>query len=111
MPTTPLPYQASDFPGTLWFLLGLILFLQVIGLLHRLVLGARLRRIERQLASGRKPSSAEPEPAEPASSESEQAGLFEEFLSEDPQRRLLSKKEQFEGFRKWRKERGLNWSK
>lgn len=35
---------------------------------------------------------------------------FEEFLSEDPARRALPKKEQFKAYRKWRAEKGLNWS-
>jgi hypothetical protein len=36
---------------------------------------------------------------------------FEEFLNEDPERRRLSKKEQFKEYRKWRDDKGLNWSK
>lgn len=36
---------------------------------------------------------------------------FEEFLTEDPERHKLSKKEQFKAYRAWRSERGLNWSK
>lgn len=36
---------------------------------------------------------------------------FEEFLSEDPQRRTLAKKEQFKAYRAWRAEKGLNWDK
>ncbi len=35
---------------------------------------------------------------------------FREFLSEDPARRQLPKREQFEAYRQWRKEKGLNWS-
>lgn len=37
-------------------------------------------------------------------------GAFREFLSEDPARRKLAKREQFEAYRQWRKEKGLNWS-
>ena len=36
---------------------------------------------------------------------------FEEFLKEDPTRLMLSKSEQAAAFRKWRSEKGLNWSK
>lgn len=36
---------------------------------------------------------------------------FEEFLNEDPQHRTLPKKDQFKSYRKWRAEKGLNWSK
>ncbi len=34
---------------------------------------------------------------------------FEDFLNEDPQRRSLSKKEQFAAYRDWRSQKGLNW--
>lgn len=34
---------------------------------------------------------------------------FEEFLRESPDRSGMSKKEQFEAYRKWRSEKGLNW--
>ena len=35
---------------------------------------------------------------------------FDEFLSEDPSRNSLPKKDQFKAYRKWRAEKGLNWS-
>jgi hypothetical protein len=34
---------------------------------------------------------------------------FEEFLNEDPNRRLLGKKEQSTAYRDWRSQKGLNW--
>lgn len=34
---------------------------------------------------------------------------FEEFLTEDPARRTMSKKEQFAAYRDWRSAKGLNW--
>ena len=34
---------------------------------------------------------------------------FEDFLNEDPQRRSLTKKEQFAAYRNWRSQKGLNW--
>lgn len=34
---------------------------------------------------------------------------FEDFLDEDPQRRSLTKKEQFAAYRDWRSQKGLNW--
>jgi hypothetical protein len=34
---------------------------------------------------------------------------FEEFLREFPDRSVMSKKEQFEAYRKWRSDKGLNW--
>jgi len=35
---------------------------------------------------------------------------FDEFLHEDPTRQALPKKEQFKAFRKWRADKGLNWT-
>jgi hypothetical protein len=43
--------------------------------------------------------------------DSSQTSHFEEFLDEDPSRKELSKGEQSSAFRKWRQERGMNWSK
>ena len=38
-------------------------------------------------------------------------GLFDQFLAEDPQRKLLTKRESSEAFRVWRKEHGMTWQK
>ncbi|MCP5534492.1 MAG: hypothetical protein H7A49_03895 [Akkermansiaceae bacterium] len=38
------------------------------------------------------------------------SGAFEEFLAEDPARREMPKSERFAAYRKWRKDKGLNWS-
>ena len=76
-----------------------------------LVLGVsrRLSRIERRMAgdSGREEASdaAASHVASPA------GGAFEVFLDEDPARRELPKGEQFAAYRRWRHERGMNWSK
>ncbi|MDP4623707.1 MAG: hypothetical protein NWT08_01075 [Akkermansiaceae bacterium] len=51
----------------------------------------------------------EPEPQE--ISEPEPGTPFHEFLTEDPTRRSLTKKEQSKAYRKWRADKGLNWSK
>jgi len=83
------------------------------GLLFLLLLTAigikgRLARLERLLAS-RKEESA---PASAPLSEVEftSGGVFETFLSEDSARKNLSKKEQAAAYRKWRQEKGMNWS-
>ncbi len=39
-----------------------------------------------------------------------QRRAFEIFLSEDPARRRLAKREQFTAYRRWRREKGMNWS-
>lgn len=48
--------------------------------------------------------------AEPNVAEVGPGTPFEEFLNEEPQRRSLSKNEQFKAYRKWRAEKGLNYS-
>jgi hypothetical protein len=45
-----------------------------------------------------------------ASAETSPGGAFEAFLSENPARRHLPKGEQFSAYRRWRQEKGLNWS-
>ena len=37
-------------------------------------------------------------------------GAFETFLSEDPERRNMTRKDQFAAYRNWRRAKGLNWS-
>lgn len=92
---------------------GFILLCGCAGLLV-LVLGLaigisrRLRRIEHWLVEmdARREPPAQPAPA----AESSGGGAFEEFLNEDPARKGLSKSEQFAEYRRWRQEKGLNWS-
>lgn len=48
--------------------------------------------------------------AEPNVAEVGPGTAFDEFLKEDPQRHSLAKKEQFKAYRKWRSDKGLNWS-
>ena len=69
----------------------------------------RLSRIEKNLTY---PSHghAESPPAAPSAAETSPGGAFETFLSEDPERRNLTKSEQFSAYRRWRQEKGLNWS-
>ena len=69
----------------------------------------RLGRIERALAA--LASRAEPAAnAQPPAIETQPGGAFEAFLMEDPERRKLPKGEQFAAYRRWRQEKGLNWS-
>lgn len=46
----------------------------------------------------------------PSAAENSPGGAFELFLNEDPARRDLPKGEQFSAFRRWRQEKGMNWS-
>lgn len=84
----------------------LLLFLLLLAVARA---GGSLQRLERLLAERdtAAPSVAPAEGAEKRANDS----AFREFLSEDPARRKLPKREQFDAFRHWRKEKGLNWSK
>jgi len=87
------------------------LLFTALGLLVLLIfvswnISRRLARIERRLA----PWQASSDPTPPSAAETSAGGAFEAFLSEDPARRNLPKGEQFAAYRKWRQEKGLNWS-
>ena len=72
----------------------------------------RLARIESQqqehksaqLVSSSSSSQALPE------IETSPGGAFEMFLEEDAARLTMAKSEQFKAYRKWRQEKGMNWS-
>lgn len=91
----------------------MILFVATVGLLVLVVaillgISRRLMRIERmhsEESARREDADAGPLPSETAS-----GGAFETFLSEDPERRNIPKREQFAAYRRWRQENGLNWS-
>lgn len=89
---------------------GLLFFL----LLTAIGIRGRLARLERLLALKREESapartSATAEAVTPEV-EVTSGGVFETFLNEDPARRNLPKKEQATAYRKWRQEKGMNWS-
>jgi hypothetical protein len=102
--------------GNMEIILGVGIAFFFVIIVQLLRIAGRLKRIEQTL----KPSVSRMVPPEihstpqiesaPAS-ETSNASSFEEFLNEDPSRRELSKAEQFSAFRKWRDEKGLNWSK
>ena len=82
------------------------LLVLVLFLIFRI--SGRLSRIESLLArNGSHPESSE---SAPSTAETSHGGAFEAFLSEDPGRRELTKGEQFSAYRRWRQEKGLNWS-
>ena len=68
----------------------------------------RLARIEHRFNES--PSAANPDAQTPTAAETATGGAFETFLNENPSRRDLPKAEQFAAYRKWRQEKGLNWS-
>ena len=69
-----------------------------------------LRRITMLLEAG-VPSVVSPIAAATDTGAPAARGEFETFLTEDPARRQLTKGEQFSAYRRWRQEKGLNWSK
>ena len=96
-----------DFPMLqilLCVAVGLLALLLVLGW----CISKRLARIERQLAA--MANHSDPDASPPSQAETQAGGAFETFLSEDPARRLMPKAEQFAAYRKWRQEKGLNWS-
>lgn len=77
--------------------------------------GIRLRvsRVEQMLADRGSVGSERIDAESDASADdaaSSGSGAFEEFLAEDPARREMPKSERFAAYRKWRKDKGLNWS-
>jgi hypothetical protein len=93
---------------TVLILLSAALALLVILLAVALGIRRRLSRIEQRLVD----LSGVPGAVDfaPASAEHPAGGTFEMFLGEQPARKSLPKGEQFKQYRKWRQEKGLNWS-
>lgn len=98
-----------EFDGTLLTVLTatcLVLLVVILALLIRI--SSRLGMLTgqtRQLAA-----TTEPVDGSPTAGEVSAGGAFELFLSEDSSRRELSKGDQFSAYRKWRQEKGMNWS-
>ena len=91
-------------------LLGVIVFLQLVGFVVMLAMSGNVKRLMRWASSQElEPIAKHKDLAEVKEESAEQKHLFAEFLSEDPARRELSKKEQFAEFRRWRDKKGLNW--
>ncbi len=92
--------------------LTLLLVACLVGVLFLLFMSFRISRrlgwIERRLVQEKTDAAASD--SGPTVAESSPGGAFEAFLSEDPARRELTKSEQFASFRKWRHEKGMNWS-
>ena len=82
--------------------------LSLLGFFVLLWLARRLSRIERLMT--RQVTRVEATESAPSAAETSAGGAFEAFLSEDPERRRLTKGEQFAAYRQWRQEKGLNWS-
>jgi hypothetical protein len=93
-------------------LLGGIALLLLIVVVQIGRLAGRLARIERGLSKEKEEHEAEGSPLLEPSAKPEEAtgmGMFERFLEDRPAFRELPKAEQAAAYRKWRRERGLNW--
>ena len=98
----------TQFPLSITILCYSGVFLLFVILLLLFRINVQLAKLSIRLSkSSRSSKLAEPEPQH---TEAEPDTPFEEFLNEDMQRRSLSKKDQSEAYRKWRSEKGLNWT-
>lgn len=98
-------YESQAVVTLLWVCVGLLLVLAGMGMM----ILRRLARLERMSPRERATPANAAEAAPPAV-ETSAGGAFEAFLEENPARRELAKNEQFKAYRKWRQEKGLNWS-
>jgi hypothetical protein len=94
--------------ATLLLLLSICAGLLVVLILMVLWISGRLSRIEKLI--GQQVSRTDAAAQTPSTAETSPGGAFEAFLSEDPNRRKLPKSEKFSAYRKWRQEKGLNWT-
>ena len=111
-----------EFPLTITILcyLAVALLAVIVIMLFRIngqmaLLSHRLRKLGSRSEGGSRSTSSSSEDSdektESPAVEAEPGTPFEEFLNSDPKHRTLPKKEQFKEYRKWRAEKGLNWSK
>lgn len=99
-----------QIPVLFWVLSGSILFFVVLVWFGQIRLQARMARIERQLGGAKAKQVDETPQMRRKAENGEQKQMFQEFLAEDPSRKMMPKREQFTAFRKWRSEKGLNWT-
>lgn len=86
-----------------------VIFLSVVILFLLLRMDSRIVAITTKLNKSNNASKIEEPEAPTQGVEAEPGTPFDDFLKEHPGRRALSKKEQFNAYRKWRQEKGLNW--
>ena len=104
MPETEMPPHVFQ----LMIFLSLILLLLGIQVIVCVRIGGRIKQLGNRLDGiSKNPVSHENEPSH---AETSAGGAFEAFLGEDAARRAMPKAEQFSAYRKWRQEKGMNWS-
>lgn len=84
----------------------LVVILVVLNSISRTLLRMERRIGQSDLA---KPATSSPVVVGPPSKKVSYRADFLSFLSEEPGRRKLPKREQFAAYRKWRKDKGLSW--
>lgn len=99
------------FPFAITFLCYLASSVLVLILFLLILINSKLSALNAKLARTSYSAKIEDADATPDSVEVHSGTHFEEFLNEDPERRQLTKKEQFKAYRAWRSEKGLNWAK
>ena len=108
MPAAPVE---TAFPFAITLLCYLATGLLFLIFLLLLIINSKLSNLSTKLTRNTRSTKVEDAAAPPTPVSVASGTHFEEFLNEDPERRKLAKKEQFNAYRKWRAERGLNWSK
>ncbi len=71
---------------------------------------ASLRRLEGRMQRADAERSQNEEKSEWEGSTETADSAFDRFMVEDTSRRHLPKREQFEAYRRWRQENGMNWN-
>lgn len=101
----------SAFILPLVIVIGVCLLLLIVLVIVCLGISGRLKRVEAHLAqSGQGKGVVDSADYGPSATETSPGGAFEAFLNEDPERREMTKGEQFAAYRQWRHEKGMNWS-
>lgn len=93
---------------TLVYLLCATLALLIFLIFVTWSIARSLAKIERRLASIQPQAQNDSTPLSVA--ETSPGGAFEAFLNEVPDMKKLPKSDQFAAYRKWRQEKGLNWT-
>jgi hypothetical protein len=96
-----------ELSSTAIILLGSVLGCLLLLLVLVIGISRKVSRIAIQLSTLDALQASAPQENSPGS---QQPTLFDDFLAEDPSRSKLTKNEQFAAYRKWRQEKGLNWS-
>jgi len=104
----PAAYQ--EFPLSIIVLAYLATAILLVIMILLLRMNGNIAALSAKLSRSNRSAKLEEPDAAPNIAEADPGTPFEEFLNEEPERRSLTKKEQFKAYRKWRAEKGLNWS-